>query len=91
MLSASFFIKKYIGFKFPVKVFVTRVLYNIPLALSLFFASILFNPGDDPLRLIVSLSVGAIIMVIYTGVLQCAILKEPVFIGFLAKLHLKKK
>ena len=91
MISASIFINKYIGFKFPMNVFIVRLLYNIPLVALLYVLSIFLSIEDSIIGLVITLVVGACIMSVYTIVVQCKIIKEPTFIGLMAKLHLTKE
>lgn len=90
-ISASIFMNKYIGFKFPFRQFATRLLYNLPLGALLVGTFLLVRPGEENSGLLVSLFAGGILMAVYTVVLQCMILKEEVFIQLLAKLHLINK
>lgn len=90
MISASIFINKYAGFKFPVKELGTRLLYNVPLALALFALSRIVFADNVDVDMFVSLSAGGIVAAAYTMVLQCAVLKEPVFIGLWKKIRRDK-
>lgn len=90
-ISASIFINKYIGFKFPVKYISCSCIYNIPLSVVLFAAYKIFGNVNDSSSLIVSLSVGVLATFAYTVILQCFIVKDQAFIGLLNKLHLNNK
>lgn len=90
-ISASIFIKKYIGFKFPAREFFLRLLYNLPLGMMLFATSKVVCLTEHTVGLMVTLIVGALIMLFYTVILQCNIIKESAFIDLLEKVHLRKK
>lgn len=90
-VSASIFMYKYIGFKFPSKDIIVKLLYNLPLGFLLLLLSKINGADNNMFDLILTLLIGGIIVTIYTLVIQCAILKDPLFIDLLKKLKVLKK
>lgn len=90
-VSASIFMYKYIGFKFPSKEVIILLLYNIPLGLLLLLLSIVMCADNNMFGLISTLLIGVVIVTIYTLIIQCVILKEPLFVDVLKKLKIIKK
>lgn len=68
LISAQLFVTKYIGIKFPVKLFVVNILYFIPMLIILLPIYIYIE------NIVLSIIVGGIIMFMYTYVLNIYIL-----------------
>lgn len=79
LIMSQYFVKKFINIKFPILFLLKNIIYNLPLAVLLY---ILFINYDSVMIMILA----ALLMIIYSFILQYFILKNQIFVEVIDKI-----